>query len=95
MASPVFDLSRSSPEPFSAADVVVQTECKPGNKVSRVGPPRHVAADPGGLDPLTTVCPLCHQELKPAEWMRVDGERIRCAKCRGVFIEQRSSKRMT
>src|SRR6202041_703259 len=45
MASPVFDLSCSSPQQFPAADVVVRTECKPGNKVSCTGPPRHVAAD--------------------------------------------------
>jgi Zn-finger nucleic acid-binding protein len=44
---------------------------------------------------LITICPLCHQELKPPEWVRIDGERIRCAKCGGVFIEQRSSLRMT
>jgi Zn-finger nucleic acid-binding protein len=44
---------------------------------------------------LLTVCPLCHAELKPAEWMRVDGERIKCLKCGGVFVEQRSSLRMT
>jgi len=44
---------------------------------------------------LITVCPLCHQELKPPEWERIDGERIRCAKCGGIFIEQRSSLRMT
>src|ERR1700730_14555230 len=45
MPSPVFDLSCSSPQQFPAADVVVRTECKPGNKVPCAGPPRHVAAD--------------------------------------------------
>jgi Zn-finger nucleic acid-binding protein len=44
---------------------------------------------------LLTICPLCHAELKPPEWVRIDGERINCAKCGGVFIEQRGSIRMT
>jgi hypothetical protein len=44
---------------------------------------------------LLTTCPLCHQELKPPDLMRIDGERIRCAKCGGIFVEQRSSLRMT
>src|ERR1700685_4060323 len=45
MASPVFDLAASPPQYFPAADVVVRTECKPGDKVSCGGPSRHVAAD--------------------------------------------------
>jgi ribosomal protein S27AE len=36
---------------------------------------------------LKTECPLCHQVLNPPEWMRVDGERIKCGKCGGVFVE--------
>jgi hypothetical protein len=44
---------------------------------------------------LITICPPCNEELKPPEWVRVDGERIRCLKCDGIFIEQRSSLRMT
>src|SRR5208283_667432 len=45
MASPVLDPSGSTLQQFAAADVVVRTECKPGDKVSCGGPPRHVAAD--------------------------------------------------
>src|ERR1017187_8862267 len=45
MASSVLDPSGSSPQQLPAADVVVRTECKPGNKVCCAGPPRHVAAD--------------------------------------------------
>jgi hypothetical protein len=44
---------------------------------------------------LITTFPLCLAELKPPEWVRVDGERIKCAKCGGTFVEQRSSLRMT
>jgi Zn-finger nucleic acid-binding protein len=44
---------------------------------------------------LLTICPLCHAELKPPELMRIDGERVRCGKCDGVFIEQSGSIRMT
>src|ERR1019366_2213865 len=45
MASSVLDPSGSSPQQLPAADVAVRTACKPGNKVSCGGPPRHVAAD--------------------------------------------------
>lgn len=33
---------------------------------------------------LLTTFPHCREELKPPEWVRIDGERIRCAKC-GFF----------
>jgi hypothetical protein len=45
MTSPVLDPSSSTPQQLPAADIVVRTECEPGNKVCCVGPPRHVAAD--------------------------------------------------
>jgi hypothetical protein len=44
---------------------------------------------------LVTNCPHCHEALKPPDWLRVDGERIRCGKCGGIFVEQRRSIRMT
>src|ERR1700747_3235882 len=44
MAGPGSDPAVSSPQYFPGAEFVVRTECKPGDKVSRGGPLRHIAA---------------------------------------------------
>ena len=37
------------------------------------------------LAALNTVCPSCGVLIPPAEIMRIDSERMRCAKCGHVF----------
>jgi hypothetical protein len=44
MTGAVFHRSYSSPQQFSAADVIVGAEGKPGNKVPGGGPLGHVSA---------------------------------------------------
>src|SRR5260370_16803262 len=44
MAGAIFHRSHSSPQQFPTADVVVWTECKPGNKMCGSGPLLHVSA---------------------------------------------------
>ena len=44
VARTIFDDAHSAPEQFATANVVVRTQCKPGNKVRCGRPPRHVSA---------------------------------------------------
>ena len=37
---------------------------------------------------LTISCPLCGAGLGPQDWQRVDGERVKCAKCGVVFFSK-------
>jgi hypothetical protein len=38
---------------------------------------------------LTAVCPHCQAILTPADWQRVDGERVKCKWCSGLFVPAR------
>jgi predicted RNA-binding Zn-ribbon protein involved in translation (DUF1610 family) len=44
---------------------------------------------------LRTPCPLCGEMLKPSERMWVDGERVRCQKCKEIFLAEGGKDRMT
>jgi len=37
---------------------------------------------------LNIECPRCHATLRPAEYMRIDSERLRCLKCKQDFVYQ-------
>ena len=42
---------------------------------------------------LTMLCPLCGASLGPEDWQRVDGERVKCAKCHKTFVPVNSARR--
>jgi DNA-directed RNA polymerase subunit RPC12/RpoP len=49
--------------------------------------PRRRKLDPEAIRAALNIeCPHCHASLAPAEFMRLDFERLRCLKCKQDFI---------
>jgi len=41
---------------------------------------------------LNIECPDCHAMLDPADRERIDGKRVRCARCGGEFVPKGAEK---
>jgi len=64
-----------------------------GLKQHRFSMPRHRPLSLEAIrQALNTECPHCHAILGPAEWQRIDGERLRCLKCQKEFVPKGPEK---